>query len=279
MTPRLAGSARSLTRLSSNRARKEADQLFCNLALSLFFAISPTALQPMLDKAAPATSEYLLIDVHTREVLASRWPDADIPIPLGSLVKPFTALAYNGEFPQFECKGAQDRCWLKRGHGRLTFTEALAQSCNSYFFQLAQRVDSNALRLIAQKYSISPPSGNSPETRIGLGTGWQISPLALTRAYAELSLRAGEPAVAQILSGLEASARNGTSSAIGPGALAKTGTAPCTAKMHHVGDGYTLVLEPANSPRLALLVRVHNVPGAEAAKTAARLLSIVRTGK
>ncbi len=247
--------------------------------LSFLFAISPAALQPMLDRAAPASADYLLIDVHTREVLASRWPDADRPIPLGSLVKPFTALAYRGDFPEFECKGAHDRCWLKRGHGRLNFTEALAQSCNSYFLQLARQVDTSALRLIAAKYQIAPPVDDSPDTRIGLGTGWQISPLALTRAYAELSLRGGEPAVTQILNGLDASARIGTSSAIGAGALAKTGTAPCTAKMHHTGDGYTVVLEPAVSPRLALLVRVHNVPGAEAAKTAARLLSMIRTGK
>jgi cell division protein FtsI/penicillin-binding protein 2 len=233
----------------------------------------------MLDRAAPTSADYLLIDVHTREILASRWPDPDRPVPLGSLVKPFTALAYRGDFPEFECKGAQDRCWLKSGHGRLNFTEALAQSCNSYFLQLAQQVDSSALRLVAAKYQIDPPTGNSPDTRIGLGTGWQISPLAMTRAYAELSLRGGEPAVAQILQGLDASARTGTSSAIGAGALAKTGTAPCISKMHHVGDGYTLVLEPASAPRMALLVRVHNVPGAEAAKTAARLLSIIRSGK
>jgi cell division protein FtsI/penicillin-binding protein 2 len=250
------------------------------LLSALFFAIAPTALQPLIDLTVPnPQTEYLLIDVHTREVLASRWPGADIPIPVGSLVKPFTALAYNGDFPEFECKGAQDRCWLKRGHGRLNFTQALAQSCNSYFLQLAQRVDTHALQTVTAKYSLSSPAVDSPETRIGLGTGWQISPLALTRAYAELSLRGGEPAVAQILRGLEESARVGTSAAIGPGALAKTGTAPCTSKLHHVGDGFTLVLDPANAPRIALLVRVHNVPGAEAAKTAARILMIVRTGK
>jgi cell division protein FtsI/penicillin-binding protein 2 len=250
-----------------------------NFLLTLFFAIVPSALQPMLDRAAPPSADYLLIDVHTRAVLASRWPDADQPIPVGSLVKPFTALSYHGDFPEFECKGASDRCWLKRGHGRLKFTDALAQSCNSYFLQLAQRVDSNTLQLTAAKYSIAAPSDDSPDTRIGLGSGWKISPLALTRAYAELSLRSGEPAVAQVLQGLAASVSEGTSSAIGPGALAKTGTAPCTAKRHHAGDGFTLVLEPADSPRLVLLVRVHDVPGAAAARTAARLLSIVRTGK
>ena len=142
-----------------------------------------------------------------------RWPDAQLPIPLGSLVKPFTALAYRGDFPEFECQGG-DRCWLKRGHGRLNFTQALAESCNSYFLQLAQQVDSNDLRRIAAKYSLPAPGNDTPETRIGLGTGWQISPVALTRAYAELSVRSGEPVVAQILRGLAESALRGTSSAI-----------------------------------------------------------------
>jgi cell division protein FtsI/penicillin-binding protein 2 len=247
------------------------------LLTAAFFTISPAALTPLIDRAAPE-AEYLVIDIHTREVLASHWPQAEKPIPLGSLVKPFTALAYHGDFPEYECQGG-DRCWLKRGHGRLNFTQALAESCNSYFLQLARHVHPADLRRVAAKYQLPAPSTDSPETRIGLGTDWQISPLALTRAYAELSLRSGEPVVTRILRGLAESARAGTSAAIHPGALAKTGTARCLSSLHHSTDGYTLVLEPAGSPRVALLVRVHNVPGAEAAKTAARILSILRTGK
>jgi cell division protein FtsI/penicillin-binding protein 2 len=247
------------------------------LLAAAFFTISPAALAPLIDRAAP-DADYLVIDVRTREVLASRWADAQMAIPLGSLVKPFTALAYHGDFAEYECQGG-DRCWLKRGHGRLNFTQALAESCNSYFLQLARHVDPADLHRIAAKYQLPAPAVDSPETFIGLGTGWQISPLALTRAYAELSLRTGEPVVTKILRGLAESARAGTAAAVRPGALAKTGTARCLSNLHHSTDGYTLVLEPADAPRVALLVRVHNVPGAEAAKTAARILSIIRTGK
>ncbi len=67
------------------------------LLAATFFSIAPAALTPLIDRAAPE-AEYLVVDVHTREVLASRWPDAQVPIPLGSLVKPFTALAYHGNF-------------------------------------------------------------------------------------------------------------------------------------------------------------------------------------
>jgi len=82
--------------------------------------------------------------------------------------------------------------------------------------------------------------------------------------------------VAEILAGLRQAAKSGTASAIGRGALAKTGTAPCVAKRRHKGDGFTVVLEPADAPRIALFVRVHGVPGAEAAKSAANLLRELR---
>src|SRR5258707_15589266 len=37
---------------------------------------------------------YLLLNARSGTVLASDWPGSESPIPLGSLVKPFTALAY-----------------------------------------------------------------------------------------------------------------------------------------------------------------------------------------
>jgi cell division protein FtsI/penicillin-binding protein 2 len=246
------------------------------IPLLLLWAVAP----PVFDRAVPDPSvNYIVLDVATRQVVASRWPEMETPIPVGSLVKPFLALAYNAPFPEFECKGTANGCWRPHPHGRLSFIEALAQSCNAYFLNLARHTDAEALRRVSAKYGITPPSENSPETRIGLGTGWKISPLALTRAYAELAARSGEPAVQAILNGLERSAVSGTSSAIGAGVLAKTGTAPCAAEMRHAGDGYSLALYPAEAPRVAILVRVHNVPGAHAAATAAQLLKIIRSGK
>jgi len=246
------------------------------IPLLLLWAVAPSA----FDHAVPGMSaDYIVLDVATKQVVASRWTDMNTPIPVGSLVKPFLALAYDGPFPEFECKGTANSCWRRRPHGRLGFIDALAESCNAYFLNLARHTDEEALRRVAAKYSIDPPHGMSPETRIGLGEGWKISPLALTRAYAELASRSGEPAVRTILSGLGRSAVSGTSSAIGGGALAKTGTAPCAAKRGDAGDGFSLVLYPADGPRTAILVRVHNVPGALAAETSARILNVVRSGK
>jgi len=219
-----------------------------------------------------ADVNYIVVDVRTREVLKQDWPDADQPIPVGSLVKPFTALAARGPFPELTCNGTIDRCWLAKGHGRLGFRDALANSCNAYFLQLARDVDPHSLAVVAAKFGIPPPDLETPEARIGLGRDWRISPLALARAYCELTARFAEPRVAEILAGLKLAAESGTASAIGHGALAKTGTALCVAKRQHKGDGFTLVLEPADAPRIAILVRVHGVPGAEAAKSAAIIL-------
>jgi cell division protein FtsI/penicillin-binding protein 2 len=218
-----------------------------------------------------ADVNYIVVDVHTRQVVKQDWPEAEVAIPVGSLVKPFTALAASGPFPGFVCRGTIDRCWFQKGHGQEQFRDALANSCNAYFLALAKDVDAHSLAVVAAKFGIPPPTAETPEARIGLGRDWQISPLALTRAYCELTSRTVEPRVAEILAGMKQAADSGTASAIGRGALAKTGTAPCVAQRKHKGDGFTIILEPADAPRIAILVRVHGVPGAEAAKSAARL--------
>jgi cell division protein FtsI/penicillin-binding protein 2 len=223
---------------------------------------------------------YIAVDVRDGAIIEQHWTDATAPIPLGSLVKPFTALAYSGTFPEFVCKGSASRCWLAHGHGHVGFREALAQSCNAYFLNLAREIDPVTLDVVAAKFGIAGPEVDSAEARIGLGDGWRISPLGLVHAYAELASRAGEPRVNEILGGLELAARSGTASAVGRGALAKTGTARCArigaGNHNHSTDGFTMVLAPADSPRIALLVRVHGVTGAEAAKSAARILRGMR---
>jgi cell division protein FtsI/penicillin-binding protein 2 len=218
-----------------------------------------------------ADVNYIVVDVHTRQVVKQDWPGSEIPVPVGSLVKPFTALAAGGPFPEFVCHGAIDRCWFQKGHGPEQFRDALANSCNAYFLELAKNVDPHSLAVVAAKFGIPPPTADTPEARIGLGRDWQIAPVALARAYCELTSRSVEPRVADILAGMKQAAESGTANAVGRGALAKTGTAPCVAQRKHKGDGFTIILEPADAPRIAILVRVHGVPGAEAAKSAARL--------
>ncbi len=240
------------------------------------FAIPQLALGAVGTRLEP---NYLTLDARTGAVVESHWQDAGTPVPVGSLVKPFLALAYGRAFPQFECRGSANGCWRAQGHGRLKFPDALAQSCNAYFLNLARMVDAEALRVTAAKFELPGPLVQTAEARIGLGDGWRIAPLALARAYVELAARRGEPFVDEILRGLERAARGGTAKAFGPGVLAKTGTAECVAVRKDAGDGFAIALDPAEAPRIALLVRVHNVPGAEAAKTAARMLHVLRGAK
>jgi len=51
---------------------------------------------------------FLLLDAQTGRVLTSRWDGPDRPIPLGSLVKPITALAYGEQhdfhYPAHICR-------------------------------------------------------------------------------------------------------------------------------------------------------------------------------
>ncbi len=218
---------------------------------------------------------YLLLDAGSGKITAQRWPDSTTPIPLGSLVKPFLALAYSGNYPTYTCAG----CWLPGGHGKIGISQAIAQSCNAYFLTLAGHVPLEDLQTIARRFGIGQPSIDSAEAKIGMGSSWRIAPVAMMRAYLSLVRRADDPAVAPLLTGMALSAKSGTSKAIGGGVLAKTGTAPCTHRRRMPGDGYTIALYPPESPRFVLLVRAHGAPGALAAVTAAQMLRTIREGK
>ena len=82
-----------------------------------------------------------------------------------------------------------------------------------------------------------------------------------------------------LLHGMKLCALMGTGRAVGAGSRVKTGTAPCVHSRGTPGDGYVVALFPAEHPTLALLLRAHGVPGAEAAKTAGRLLQAVQRPK
>lgn len=226
---------------------------------------------------------FLLLDVHTGTLLASHWDDADQPIPLGSLVKPFLALAYGEEhqfrYPTHVCRGGAGGCWLPRGHGEIGITAAIAHSCNSYFRMLTTGMTSADIIPAARRLGLDLPAAElSGSDLIGVGNRWLVSPLHMARAYLELNRSRDQPGVREVVAGMEQSARQGTAAEVDRGlkrsiALAKTGTAACTHHNHAPGDGFVVALVPAGQPELLLMVRVHGVPGAGAALTAGRMLS------
>lgn len=225
---------------------------------------------------------FLLLDAGTGAVLASHWDDPERPIPLGSLVKPFTALAYGEHhafrYPMHECRGTATGCWLPHGHGEVDLTSAIAHSCNSYFRILTANLTASDISPTASRFGLQSPPSDAPSSALaGLGNRWAISPISMARAYLELLRRRDQTGVQQILAGMEESAEQGTGAEVDralpyPDALVKTGTAPCTHAEHAPGDGFTVALFPASQPRILLMVRVHGVPGARAAKVAGAML-------
>jgi len=226
---------------------------------------------------------YLLFDAQAGTLLASRWPEADQPIPLGSLVKPFTALAYAEHhayrYPVYVCRGAASGCWQQRPHGKLNLVSAMAYSCNSYFREMTSHLTGDQVREISTQFGFdSPAPALTGPPLMGLGDEWPISPLRLAHAYLELADRREEPGVREILMGMEDSAKWGTGAGVGRAlkhshALVKTGTAVCRHAQRAPGDGFVIALAPAEQPELLLMIRVHGVSGATAAVTAGKMLA------
>jgi len=225
---------------------------------------------------------FLLLDAHSGQLLASSWENPELPVPLGSLAKPFTALAYGDQhdfhYPSHICLGTASGCWRPGGHGPVDLTSAIAYSCNSYFRTLTEDLTPEDVSATADRFRIDPPDPEAKGTALaGVGPSWRVAPLRMARAYIELSRERERPAVQQILDGMAKSAQQGTGAEVGralPGSriLAKTGTAPCTHARHAPGDGLAIAMLPADDPKILLMVRVHGVPGSQAAKTAGQML-------
>ena len=175
------------------------------------------AASALLNRSFPSDRvEYLLLDLPTRQTLAMRWAHAELPIPVGSLLKPFVALAYgevhvakyssapfsSSQFPVLQCRGRRDGCWRAAGHGSLALEQALAESCNAYFLALARDLSASsvgagsspnygfaAIDRVSASYGLpAPPRASSiagsgeqriPRMLIGVTPEWRISPIAL----------------------------------------------------------------------------------------------------
>ena len=261
-----------------SRGRPDAEQVITPRA-SLFAQSAAQALN--LDFPDISVS-FLLLDARTGQLLASRWDHATVPIPLGSLAKPFAALAYGEQhefrYPSHTCRGSQSGCWRPGGHGDVNLTSAIAFSCNSYFRFLTSDLNAADVLPTASQFGLDLPDSNTHGGEFaGLGTRWRISPLRMAHAYVELLSERQLPVVRQILAGMQQSALRGTGAEVDRAlqsetALVKTGTAACTHSLPAPGDGFAVALVPAEDPRLLLMVRVHGVPGSVAARTAGQML-------
>jgi cell division protein FtsI/penicillin-binding protein 2 len=261
-----------------SRSRPDAEQVTAG-PTSLF---AQSAAQALNRDFPDANVSFLLLDARTGQLLASRWERATVPIPLGSLAKPFAALAYGEQhefrYPSHTCRGSKSGCWRPRGHGDVDLASAIAFSCNSYFRFLTSDLNAADVLPTASRFGLDLPDRNTHGGEFaGLGTRWRISPLRMAHAYIELLGERQRPAVRQILAGMAQSALRGTGAEVDRAlqsetALVKTGTAACTHSRPAPGDGFAVALVPAEDPRLLLMVRVHGVPGSVAARTAGQML-------
>jgi cell division protein FtsI/penicillin-binding protein 2 len=161
--------------------------------------------------------------------------------------------------------------------------EAIALSCNAYFRALVSDLDTAETGRVVQSLGVAPPpAGASRDSLFGIGDDWRIAPLPLARAYIELLSRAHAQRVDEISEGMSMAVKQGTAAAARgtytTQLLGKTGTAPCSHAQKAPGDGLTMLLYPASSPRLALLLRAHGHPGSQAAATGGRMIEMVISG-
>lgn len=234
---------------------------------------------PVLERKLPAGFEYWLGAVEDGRELASTWRGIT---PLGSLAKPFVALAFGSEhrfrYPELVCRPG--KCWLPSGHNRLGIEAAIAHSCNAYFTEIARVIDRAAIEQVARRYGLPVPDAAwPPEVLIGRFGLWQATVSATASAYCELMMRRGEPGVGTVVAGMRLCAARGTAAGARARIVAKTGTVPCTHPRAASGDGLVAALFPDEWPRRILLVRAHARPGAETARGCADFFRAADVGR
>jgi penicillin-binding protein 2 len=107
--------------------------------------------------------------------------------PPGSTFKPITALValeegIINEDTKFQCKGSIEfgrvfRCWKKQGHGLTDLHKALVESCDVYFYEVAKKLNIDALAQYASHFGLGSPTGIELEGEVsGIvpSTGWKL---------------------------------------------------------------------------------------------------------
>jgi penicillin-binding protein 2 len=86
----------------------------------------------------------------------------------------------------------QFHCWKRWGHGKLKLVEAIAQSCDVYFYELARRLGVDAIAEMARRFGLGQALGiDLPGERSGLvpdrawkratrGVAWQLGETLIT---------------------------------------------------------------------------------------------------
>ena len=122
----------------------------------------------------------------------------------GSTIKPIVALSalenniINKDFKvnctgKIEMYGQTYHCWKKKGHGVVNLKEAMKQSCDTYFYEVARKLGVDRLKQTATKFGLGEKTlqdtfsnekkGLIPSTiwkKNNLGKGWVIGETLIT---------------------------------------------------------------------------------------------------
>lgn len=123
------------------------------------------------------------------------------PQPMGSILKPFTALAAWASSVDLEgqsvvCPPSEKKvpvseaCWNRSGHGTVAFPQALALSCNFFFASLSDGMNETAWKGTFALFHIEVPALAGPEKNRALAIGsdpdFLVAPSRIFFAYLAL---------------------------------------------------------------------------------------------
>jgi cell division protein FtsI/penicillin-binding protein 2 len=266
------------------------------------------ALEPVVAKVMegkPGTAAVL--EVSTGKILAGsnlKTAAQRVTLP-GSVVKPFVLLELlqSGKVDpkqHLPCHraltlaGRRMDCTHSPAITDLDAANAIAYSCNSYFAQVAARLDPAELALTFARAGFSSTTGlthdgaeavgrvltaaDSPHLQLqALGYwGVEATPLELLAAYRNLALhrlRNDLPGASPVFDGLEASVRYGMAHNAATDNLSiagKTGTAAGTTPQTH---GFFVGYAPADQPKIVVMVFLEHARGSDAAALAAPIFA------
>lgn len=290
------------------------------LALALA-AASPLPLQAEAERALPPLAAGALMEVATGRLLALVRPEelvehAHPPGSLMKLVAAWAAIQADQGTRTFECtgkdvhRGKVRTCWRRDGHGRIGLRQALADSCDIWFYRVARLLGPKKLLAAARAMGLGSTTGSdlpgevagrlpdplpelsSPEFAVGRLDGLTITGLqALSLAGALASggalwspRREGPPAprgkvgsreeLEDLARAMRDAVQSGTGAAASDLPIAgKTGTAPVPGQEEPLA--WFAGFAPDDAPQVAVVAFVPEGLGARDAAAAASDLTRV----
>ncbi len=285
------------------------------LALLLAAAPGPLPLQAEAERALPPPAAGALMDVSSGRLLALVRPEelvshAHAPGSLMKLAAAWAALQAEQGTRTFECtgkdvhRGKVRTCWRRDGHGRVGLRQALADSCDVWFYKVARLLAAaREMGLGAATGSDLPgeaagalpeplPELSTPEFAVGRMDGLAITGLqalslmgALANGGTLWSPRLAGPPVARgkvgsrdaledLVRALRDAVQSGTGAAASDLPIAgKTGTAPVPGQEEPLA--WFAGFAPDDAPQVAVVAFVPEGLGARDAAAAASDLTRV----